>query len=290
MSFLKLFGLATLAMVAFAGNSILNRYALIDGNLGAWTFTLIRLISGATMLAFLTRFRLKEGSMIGAMSLLIYAGGFSYAYITMDAGLGALILFAMVQFTMLGAGVQAGERLSPRQWCGAGLAFAALIWLLWPNHNGAASQAPAYLAIMSMAAAGIGWGVYSLVGRHSPNPLLSTAGNFARASLIALVLTIPVLFFSPEIKASSNAVIAAVVSGALTSGVGYAIWYAVLPKLTRSQAGIMQLSVPAIASVGGIIFLSEVLTRRVAISTALILLGVGLATLSKKTSNLDTAR
>ena len=235
------------------------------------------------MLALLTKFRLKDGSMMGAISLLIYAGGFSYAYITMDAGLGALILFAMVQFTMLGAGVQAGERLSPRQWCGAGVAFAALIWLLWPNHNGDTSQAPAYLAVLSMAAAGIGWGVYSLVGRKSPNPLLSTAGNFTRASLIALILTIPVLFLSPEIKVSSHAVIAAVVSGALTSGVGYAIWYAVLPKLTRSQAGIMQLSVPAIAAIGGIIFLSEVLTQRVAISTALILLGVGLATLPKKT-------
>lgn len=285
MSFLKLFGLATLAMTAFAGNSILNRYALIDGDLGAWTFTLIRLISGTVMLALLTKFRLKEGSLMGAISLLIYAGGFSYAYITMDAGLGALILFAMVQFTMLGAGVQAGERLSPRQWCGAGVAFAALIWLLWPNHNSDTGQGPAYLAVLSMAAAGIGWGVYSLVGRKSPNPLLSTAGNFTRASLIALILTIPVLFLSPEIKASSHAVIAAVVSGALTSGVGYAIWYTVLPKLTRSQAGIMQLSVPAIAAIGGIIFLSEVLTQRVAISTALILLGVGLATLSKKTAD-----
>lgn len=269
-------------MMAFAGNSILNRYALIDGSLGAWTFTLIRLMSGAVMLAFLTRFRLKDGNMIGAISLLIYAGGFSYAYITMDAGLGALILFAMVQFTMLGAGLQAGERLSPLQWYGTGLAFAALVWLLWPHHNEAANQAPAYLAIVSMAAAGIGWGVYSLVGRKSPNPLLSTAGNFTRASLIALVLTIPALFFSPEINTSSYALIAAVVSGALTSGVGYAIWYAVLPKLSRSQAGIMQLSVPAIASIGGILFLGEVLTPRVAISTGLILLGVGLATLSKK--------
>lgn len=284
MSFVKLFGLATLAMVAFAGNSILNRFALVDGELGAWSFTLIRLISGAVMLAMLTKFRVKDGSFMGAISLLIYAGGFSYAYITMDAGLGALILFAMVQFTMLGAGVQAGERLTTRQWCGAGIAFAALIWLLWPNHDSAAEAAPAYLAIASMSAAGIGWGVYSLVGRGAANPLLATAGNFTRAAIIALILTIPALFFSPEIKASWPAITAAVASGALTSGVGYAIWYTVLPKLTRSQAGIMQLSVPAIASIGGVIFLSEVLTQQVAISTTFILLGVGLATVAPKAS------
>jgi len=131
----KLFGLGALAMLAFAGNSILNRYALVDGHAGAWSFTLIRLLSGAIMLALLTRLQIRGGSWAGAASLLVYAAGFSFAYQALDAGLGALILFTAVQFTMMGRGVAKGERLGAFQWLGVVIAFAAMVWLLWPAHR-----------------------------------------------------------------------------------------------------------------------------------------------------------
>lgn len=269
-------------MLAFAGNSILNRYALVDGDSGAWTFTLIRLISGAVMLALLSGFRIRGGSWAGALALLLYAGGFSFAYLAMDAGLGALILFAMVQFTMLGAGIAAGERLSLIQGGGAFIAFAAMIWLLFPEAGNADFQSPALWAVGAMSAAGTGWGVYSLIGRGAAQPLLVTSGNFTRAALIAVILTLPLLSIWPEGRPSTGAILAAMASGAITSGLGYAIWYAVLPKLSRMQAGLMQLSVPAIAAIGGVMILGEVLTPRLMISTALILAGVGAATISRR--------
>lgn len=277
----KIFGLGALAMLAFASNSILNRYALVDGGSGAWTFTLIRLVSGAAMLAILSRFQLKEGSWRGALMLLVYAAGFSYAYMELGAGLGALILFTAVQFTMLGQGLASGERLSPVQSAGTAMAFGAMIWLLWPGD----STGQSFWAVSAMIAAGMGWGVYSLLGRGVKAPINATAGNFVRAAVIAIVLSLPILWISPEIQPSTSAVMAAIMSGAITSGVGYAIWYAALPGLSRMQAGIMQLSVPAIAALGGVAVLGEILTSRLIISTSIILLGVGVATLAhpKKT-------
>ena len=272
----KLFGLGALAMLAFAANSILNRYALVDGGSGAWTFTVIRLVAGAFMLAALSRFQLKDGSWRGAIMLLVYAAGFSYAYLALGAGLGALILFTAVQFTMLGQGLVSGERLTGLQWAGTALAFSAMIWLLGPGAN-----RPEPWAVAAMTAAGIGWGVYSLLGRGVKAPLNATSGNFARAAIIALLLSLPIFWSFPEIKPSGTAIIAAITSGAITSGIGYAIWYAALPGLTRMQAGVMQLSVPAIAALGGVLFLGEILTSRLMISTAVILFGVGIATLER---------
>ena len=265
-------------MLAFAANSILARLALLDDEAGAWTFSLIRLTSGAVVLAFLTRFSLRgAGSWRGAISLLIYVVGFSYAYLQLGAGLGALILFATVQFTMLGWALRSGERLHALQWAGFIIAFIALIWLLSPSSSGATG-----LAILAMIAAGIGWGAYSLIGRGATQPIMDTAGNFIRASVIAVLLSPLVVLIAPEPAPTKTVIWAALASGVITSGLGYAIWYAALPQLTRARAGIMQLTVPALAALGGVIFLAEPLTTRLAVSTLVILSGVGLATLPRR--------
>ena len=271
--------LGSLAMIAFAANSVLARFALVDGASGAWSFTLIRLISGALALALLVRLKMKgTGSWKGAASLLIYVAGFSYAYLALGAGFGALVLFSVVQFTMVGWALKSGERLSALQWAGLIAAFGALVWLLSPSLNTPSSG----LAILAMMAAGMGWGAYSLIGRSSKAPTRDTAGNFLRASLIALLLTPLVFVTQPEAMPGNTAIAAALASGIITSGMGYAIWYGVLPALGRAQAGILQLTVPAIAALGGVLFLSEPLTLRLALSAAIILGGVGLATLRRK--------
>ena len=282
----KIFVFAALAMFAFAGNSILNRYALAGGGAGAWGFTLIRLLSGTVMLALLTRFRIKGGSWAGAISLLVYAAGFSFGYLALDTGIGALILFTMVQLTMMGRGAMTGERLSLYQWLGALIAFGAMVWLLWPV-QGVPDQAIPLWAVVSMSAAGIGWGMYSLIGRGAAAPLLATTGNFARAALIALVLSLPIFLARPEAWPNGPSTLAAIASGAITSGIGYALWYTALPGLTRTKAGILQLSVPAIAAIGGVILLGEVLTTRLAISALLILAGVSLVILTQRQGGKD---
>ena len=278
-STLRILLLGSLAMIAFAANSVLARFALVDGASGAWSFTLIRLISGALALALLVRLKVKgTGSWKGAASLLIYVAGFSYAYLALGAGFGALVLFAVVQFTMVGWALKSGERLSALQWAGLIAAFGALVWLLSPSLNTPSSG----LAILAMMAAGMGWAAYSLIGRSSKAPTRDTAGNFLRASLIALLLTPLVFVTHPEAMPGNTAIAAALASGVITSGFGYAIWYGVLPALGRAQAGILQLTVPAIAALGGVLFLGEPLTLRLALSAAIILGGVGLATLRQK--------
>lgn len=271
--------LGVLAMIAFAANSILARYALAEGGSGAWSFTLIRLVSGALALAMLAKFRVRNaGSWRGAASLLVYVAGFSFAYLALGAGLGALILFAVVQFTMVGWALKSGEHLAPLQWAGLASAFAALVWLLSPSISTPSSG----LAILSMIAAGLGWGAYSLIGRGSTSPTRDTAGNFVRASLMALPLSPLIFWLHPEALPGNTAIAAGLASGIITSGLGYAIWYAVLPQMGRAEAGILQLSVPAIAALGGVAFLSEPLTFRLALSATIILVGVGLATLRKR--------
>lgn len=278
-STLRILLLGSLAMIAFAANSVLARFALVDGASGAWSFTLIRLISGALALALLVRLKVKgTGSWKGAASLLVYVAGFSYAYLALGAGFGALVLFAVVQFTMVGWALKSGERLSALRWAGLTAAFGALVWLLSPSLNTPSSG----FAILAMMAAGMGWGAYSLIGRSSKAPTRDTAGNFLRASLIALLLTPLVFVTQPEALPGNTAIAAALASGIITSGIGYAIWYGVLPTLGRAQAGILQLTVPAIAALGGVLFLSEPLTLRLALSAAIILTGVGLATLRRK--------
>lgn len=274
--------LTALAMVAFAANSVIGRLGLLGGDIGAGSFALIRIVAGAITLAILARPELSEaGSWKSGAALFTYAAFFSYAYITLPAGTGALILFALVQITMLGAGLMAGERLTGLQWIGVVIAIGALIWLLMPGLS-----APDPIGAGAMAIAGIAWGVYSLFGRGAGDPGANTAGNFIRASVIAAALLIPATtLIMPEQVPGMRGIFWAVVSGALTSGIGYVIWYAALKGLTATRAGIAQLTVPAIAALGGILFLSEPPTATFVWSSVLILGGVALATLTATKSS-----
>jgi len=277
---LQLVSLTAFTMIAFAANSVLGRLGLQGGDIGAGSFALIRLISGALVLAMLVSpmRAVRSGSWKGSFALFIYAAFFSYAYLQLAAGTGALILFAIVQITMVGAGLLSGERFTPLQWTGLLSALLALGWLLSPG-----LEAPPLIGALAMTIAGIGWGAYSLLGRNTgADPTHNTAGNFLRASLIGLACLLPlILFIAPEQRPGLNGVIWATLSGALTSGLGYALWYKALKQLSATRAGIAQLTVPAIAALGGVLFLQEPLTLRFALSSLIILGGVGLATLTQ---------
>lgn len=274
---LNLFLLTSLAMVAFAANSVLGRMGLIETEIGAGAFALIRLLSGAIVLAIICLVQSKKisGSLSGGASLLIYAAFFSYAYIALPAGMGAIILFAMVQITMLGWGLMRGETLSGLQWTGFVIAVCALIWLVSPSLD-----APPIWAAAMMAIAGIGWGAYSLIGRGARDATSATTGNFIIASALAVPLLAATLVLAPESYPPLDGIALAILSGAVTSGLGYVIWYRALSELTATRAGIAQLSVPAIAAIGGVLFLSEPITLRFALATAAILGGVALAVLT----------
>jgi len=268
--------LTLLALVAFAANSVLTRAALVGGDIDAASFTLIRIASGAVMLAALLALRGDKpwtvGSWASAAALMVYAVAFAFAYNSLDAGLGALILFGMVQLTMFAGGLATGERPSLLRWAGMGLGMAGLVLLLLPG----AARPPA-LGLGLMLIAGIGWGVYSLQGRKSVDALANTAGNFLRASPIALVVWLG--FAQGPI--GGNGAMFAVASGALASGLGYAIWYAALPRLDASLAAVAQLSVPIIALWGGVIWLDEGIGLRFAIASVMVLGGVGVAVFSR---------
>lgn len=279
-SALRVFSLTAIAMVAFAANSVLGRLGLVEGGIGAGSFAAIRLVSGALLLCLIAGLRTSwgAGTWSGAVSLLVYAAFFSYAYLELGAGTGALILFAVVQITMVGSGLASGERLSALQWIGLIMAVAGLIWLLSPGLS-----APPLAGAVAMSIAGVGWGVYSLLGRTAgTDPTRRTAGNFARASGLGLVLLPAALVGMGEPSPAAYGILLAILSGAVTSGLGYAIWYAALPGLSAASAGIAQLTVPAIAALGGIVFLSEAMTARFLFSSLVILGGVGLATRVKR--------
>lgn len=279
MSLLKLILLTSLAMVAFAANSVLGRMGLLGGDIGAGSFALIRLISGGLVLAILARptKALRAGSWRGGLALFVYAAFFSYAYLQLAAGTGALLLFAMVQITMVGAGLVAGERFTTLQWGGLVAAFGALVWLLSPG-----LEAPPLFGAAAMLVAGIGWGAYSLIGRTSEtDPTEATAGNFLRAGMIGVIGLVPlIIWINPEPVPGGRGIGLAIISGAITSGLGYALWYTALKGLSATRAGVAQLTVPAIAALGGILFLQEALTLRLALASVIILAGVGVATLT----------
>jgi len=266
--------LTLLAMLAFAGNSLLCRVALRDTPIDAASFTSMRLCSGALTLWLLVRFTrgpgatARAGDWRSALALFVYAAGFSWAYLQLSAGLGALLLFGAVQATMIGYGLVRGERFVARQTAGLLLALAGLVGLLLP---GAAAPAPG--AALLMLAAGAAWGVYSLRGRSGGDPLRVTAGNFARSVPFTLLLS-AVLYAQAEPAPAGLAY--AVASGALASGVGYAVWYAALPTLKASTAATVQLSVPVIAALGGVAFLGETLTVRLLVAGVAILGGIAL--------------
>lgn len=243
-------------------------------------FTLVRLFSGAFVLSLLVLFtsstglRKASGSWKSGAALFTYAAGFSLAYVNLSAATGALILFGCVQGTMIFAGYRNGERLGLRQLVGCAIAIAGLIVLLLPG----LSTPPLFSAAL-MALAGVAWGIYSLLGKSFSDPLAATTGNFLRALPFALVLGLIPVF---RLRNSPSGILLAVLSGAVTSGLGYAIWYRVLPNLKSTTAAIIQLSVPVLATIGGAVLLGEVLTWQVAISSALTLFGISLVILKFK--------
>ncbi|MCV6597807.1 MAG: DMT family transporter [Mangrovicoccus sp.] len=264
-------------MTAFAANSILNRLALTATETGPASFAGLRLLSGALMLAALVAIRRNGGGVLlrplPAAALLLYVLGFSFAYVGLDAGAGALILFGGVQITMFAGAVIAGEHPPLRRWLGAAVAFSGLAWLLWPE----GASAPPLGASSLMLAAALGWGVYSLIGRGARDPLASTAGSFLLASPLALLL-----WWGLRDGMDLPGAGLAVISGAVTSGLGYALWYRVLPELEASAAGVAQLTVPVIAAFGGLLFLSEPVSLRFVTASVLVLGGVAWALLGER--------
>jgi drug/metabolite transporter (DMT)-like permease len=279
MSRTQIFSLTLLAMIAFAGNSLLCRLALRHTSIDAASFTSIRIISGALTLWLIMRMRSGTNSTAGnwpsALALFIYAAAFSYAYVSLPAATGTLLLFGAVQATMIGYGLWAGERLGRRQSAGLLGAFSGLAGLILPGVS-----APPLLGSLLMLGAGIAWGVYSLRGKGAGDPTSVTAGNFLRAAPLAALLSV---FTFPWISLDSPGFWYAISSGTLASGVGYAIWYTALRGLKATSAATVQLSVPVIAAVGGIVFLGEAITLRLLIASAAILGGIALVIVDRQT-------
>jgi len=268
-------------MVAFAANSLLCRMALRDTTIDAASFTSIRIVSGAVVLWFIVQLRRtskrSEGSWLSAAALFVYAAGFSFAYIKLPTGVGALLLFCAVQVTMIGYGLWSGERMSKVQVGGFLMAIGGLVTLLSPGFS-----APPLANATLMLAAGVAWGVYSLRGKRFGDPTAATAGNFLRAVPFAAVLSISAL---SQTSLDTEGVLYAIASGGITSGIGYAIWYLALPALTATNAATVQLSVPVIAAVGGVIFLGEAITLRLVLSSVGILGGIALVVGTRRKIN-----
>jgi len=274
--------LTSLAMLAFAANSIFCRLALKSTAIDAASFTTIRLCSGALMLWLLTRLRHHggRGNWLSALSLFAYAAGFSFAYLSLPAATGALLLFGAVQVTMVGHGILTGEPLRVSQWSGLTLAFAGLVGLLLPGLS-----APPVSGSLLMIGAGAAWGIYSLRGRGEGDPGSVTAGNFMRTVPITLVLSLLML---QRQTLDTAGVAYAVASGALASGVGYAIWYSVLPQLRAASAASVQLCVPVITAFGGIVLLGEQPSVRLLLASIAILGGIALVILGKQPDQADS--
>ena len=298
---LALVAATTVTMVAFAANSLLTRAALAEGRIDAASFAALRLASGALVLGFLLHWRRRRDG--GArpspldrwavLALLAYVLPFSWAYRHVEAGVGALILFGAVQVTMVGAGLLAGERPSWPVWVGSAIALGGLAYLGWPGEG-----APPVAGSVAMTVAGVAWGAYSLRGRRVDSPLAATARNFAWASGPALLVAASLHWpgtGDPTVAAEGSSFLAgwrsawapapiygggvllAVASGALASGLGYALWYRTVPRLSRTTAAVVQLSVPPIALLASVALLGEALSLKTTVASALILGGVGLA-------------
>jgi drug/metabolite transporter (DMT)-like permease len=266
--------LTLLALIAFASNSLLTRLALGSHQIDASTFTAIRLVSGAVVLALIVRARegtfrsLRGYGPLGATALFAYAVSFSFAYLRIGAAVGALVLFGVVQMTMIGYGIFRGERPPALAWVGLLLASAGLAILTTPSVT-----RPDWLGLGLMALAGIAWGVYSLAGRKALDPIAANAQSFVWSSAPSLLL---LAALRHSVAASGKGIALALVSGAVTSGLGYAIWYRALPRLSLTQAAVAQLSVPVIAAIGAVLLLDEALSTRLVISGVAVLSGVGI--------------
>lgn len=272
MSPLRLTVYTALTMVAFAANSLLCRMALKETAIDAASFTSMRLLSGAAMLWLLMRWQhqmpLRHGSWRGAFALFVYATAFSFSYRTINTGAGALVLFGAVQATMLITGFVAGERMSAVQGMGSTAAMTGLVILVSPS-----VEAPSVLDSVLMLASGVAWGMYSLLGRGLSNPAAATAGNFLRTVPLSIAL---LLLASPWPHLDTTGVLYAIISGALTSGLGYVMWYRVLQHIRAMTASTIQLSAPILAALGGIALLGEAFTRDLLLASVLILGGVWL--------------
>lgn len=279
------------ALIAFAANSVLARMALIDGNIDSLSFTGLRLLSGAIMLALLLSIRhlmpsqstVKQqnkpslsltGSLLSALFLFSYALCFSIAYLSLETGTGALILFGAVQITMIVYQLIKGHRLVLQEWLGIVLAFSGFVYLMLPQIS-----TPSFSGFLLMTIAGIAWAGYTLRGKTSDDPLSDTTGNFIRSLPLCVLLLIYII--ATEHQLTSAGILFAVISGAVTSGVGYAIWYVALKGLSATQAGIVQLLVPVIAALGGVIFVHEPITLSYVLASSMILFGILLITWKK---------
>lgn len=271
---MKLALLTSLTMMAFAANSVLTRMAVEGGHIDPSGFALVRVLTGAVVLGMVVSLRggglplFRRNRLPGAVSLAVYMIGFSLAYLTLDAGLGALILFGVVQISMFAHGAWRGAAPTGRQVAGASVAFAGLLLALWPGPGGQAEPIGAAL----MVAAGMGWAAYTIAGRGSADPLAATTANFILCLPILLVLLVGAgLRFSPI------GVALAMVCGGLTSGLGYALWYSILPRFDQSTAAIVQLSVPVLAILAGALLLGETIGWIVGLAAVLVVGGIGWA-------------
>jgi len=271
-----------LALVAFAANSVICRLALKDDAIDPGMFTSIRLFSGAVVLiiwVFLSKDRKIEkskGSWFSAAMLFMYAAAFSYAYVSLETGIGALIAFGVVQITMISYSLISGYRLNRLEWFGIIMALAGFLYLLLPG-----ATAPSLIGFLLMTLSGIGWGIYSLRGKNSKHPLVDTAYNFLRTLPFLILL---LYFMFRESNFTTKGLLLALLSGAVTSGIGYTIWYMALRGLNSIQASIVQLLVPLIAAIGGVIFVSELISFRLIASSLLILGGIFLLIVKRNRS------
>jgi drug/metabolite transporter (DMT)-like permease len=272
--------LTVLALIAFAANSVLCRLALGESAIDPASYTAVRLITGAITLWLISAFIGEKsfgksgGSWISAAMLFSYAATFSFAYISLSTGTGALILFAAVQITMIAVGLSTGERPEILEWLGLSIAISGLIYLVSPGIT-----APSILGSVLMATAGIAWGIYSLRGRGASNPIGVTTDNFLRTVPLAVGI---ILLWLSKLTMTPTGFLWAALSGSITSGVGYVLWYAALPRLTATRAATVQLTVPVLAALAGAVLLSEAITPRLLISAVVILGGVALAISRRK--------
>lgn len=276
---MRLILLTTLTMCAFAANSVLTRAAVDGGHMTPMDFAVLRVAAGAAMLGGIALWRgvsldlFSRARLPGAISLMAYMIGFSLAYLTLDAGLGALILFGVTQITMFAYGAFTGQPPTGRQLSGAGVAFAGLVLVLWPGADGTTDPLGAALMVL----AGLGWGVYSIAGRAAADPLAATGASF--------VLCLPVLaltLLAGGIDGDAQGILLAVVCGAVTSGLGYALWYNVLRQMSGAVAAVVQLSVPVLAIIAGAILLGEAVTQVVVLAATLVVGGIGWAVTAKR--------
>lgn len=277
--FFKTSLLTGLALIAFAANSVLCRLALGNGSIDASSFTVIRLLSGAIALFIISSIKgtnkaeSSKGSWTASFMLFLYAITFSLAYLSVDTGTGALILFGSVQITMILLSILSGTRLHISEWSGVIIAFSGFIYLILPGIT-----TPSVNGFILMTISGISWGIYTLRGRKSKKPLMETTYNFVRTIPFVALLAV---FNIQNISYSPEGIVLALLSGGITSGVGYTIWYIALRGLSSTQAAVIQLSVPVIAAIGGVMFVSELITYRLIISATLVLGGIFMVLLGK---------